>query len=134
LFATLPSAVFESAAKDLKAALEGANPPIANYVSEAVAGQHGNVFYVARLVKSLAEFDDAKPLSERMGEDGYQKYLKEITDSVEGSETIIQRLLPELSNPPEGVIATSPDFWMPKPKPAAKPKAAGAAAKPEAKQ
>jgi hypothetical protein len=125
--------VFESAMKDLKAALENANPPVANYVSEAVAGQHGTVFYIVRLVKSLSEFDGAKPLSERMGDEAYQKYLKAITDSVEGSETILQRLRPELSNPPEGVISASPDFWTPKPKPAAKPKAAEAA-KPEAKQ
>jgi len=68
-----------------------------------------------------------------MGEGAYQKYLKAITESVEGSETILQRLLPELSNPPAGVIAASPDFWTPKPKPAAKAKAAGAL-KPEPKQ
>jgi hypothetical protein len=125
--------VFESAMKDLKAALENANPPVSNYVSEAVAGQHGTVFYIVRLVKSLSEFDGAKPLPELMGEEAYQKYLKAITDSVEGSETILQRLLPELSNPPAGVVAASPDFWTPKPKPAAKPKAAGAS-KPEPKQ
>lgn len=127
------STVLESALKDLKATLESANPPIANYVTEAVAGQHGTVFYIVRLVKSLSEFDDAKPLRELMGEEGYQKYLKEVTDSVEVTDTIIQRFLPELSNPPDGVVAASPDFWTPKPKAAAKPKAAGTA-KPEANQ
>lgn len=116
--------VFASAMKDLKAALESADPPIANYVSEADAGQHGGVFYIVRIVKSLGEFDNVKPLSERMGDEAYQKYLKEITDSVESSDTIIQRFLPELSNPAEAVVAASPDFWTPKPKPAAKPKAA----------
>ena len=125
--------VFESAMKDLKAALENANPPVANYVSEAVAGQHGGVFYITRLLKSLGELDGSKPVSEIMGEEAYQKYLKAITDSVEGSETILQRLLPELSNPPEGIVAASPGFWTPKPKPAAKPKAAEAP-KPETKQ
>jgi len=53
--------VFESAMKDLKPALENANPPVSNYVSEAVAGQHGTVFYIVRLVKSLSEFDGATP-------------------------------------------------------------------------
>ncbi len=119
--------VFESAMKDLKGALES-DPPISNYVTEAVAGTStGGVYYIVRLVKSLGEFDDAKPLSERMGEDNYQKYLKEITDSVEGTETIIQRFLPELSNPPDRVVAASPDFWTPKGKPAAKPKVAAGA-------
>lgn len=125
--------VFESAMKDLKAALENANPPVNNYVSEAVAGQHGTVFYIVRLLKSMGELDGAKPVSELMGDEAYQKYLKAITDSVEGSETILQRLLPEASNPPEGIIAASPDFWTPKPKPTPKAKAAEAA-KPDTKQ
>lgn len=120
---------FEAALKDLKAALEKANPPIANFVSQAEAGQHGTVFYVSRLVKSLAEFDGATPTSQLMGEEGYQKFLKALADSVETSEAIINQFLPELSNPPDGIASAAPDFW--KPKPAAKPTAAEPA-KPQA--
>ncbi|HEY2932823.1 MAG TPA: hypothetical protein VGK99_13855, partial [Acidobacteriota bacterium] len=66
-----------------------------------------------------------------LGEDGYQKYLKTVAESVLGTETIVSRFLPELSNAPEEIASAAPAFWNPKP-PAPKAKPAADAAKPEA--
>ena len=69
-----------------------------------------------------------------LGEDAFQAYLKMVADSVQGSETMITRFVPELSNPPADIVAASPDFWTPKPKVAPKPKPMTEAPKPEAKK
>ncbi len=112
----------EAQLKDLKAALEKTNPPQVTLVSQAMAGQHGTVFYVTGPESSLGGFDGRTPLPQLMGEEGYQKFLKISSESVEGTETVINHFLPELSNPPEEIVAASPDFWSPKPKAAVKPK------------
>ena len=50
-------------------------------------------------------------------------------ENISGTETLILRYLPELSNPPEQVVAAAPDFWRSKQTVAAKakPKASEAA-------
>ncbi len=116
----------EAQIKDVKAAWEKANPQSSLFVSLADAGQHGTVFYVSRLRSSLASFDADVPLPQAMGEEGYRKFLSASAESLQGTDTVINHFLPELSNPPEEVVAASPDFWRPKPQPAAKPKAAQA--------
>lgn len=93
-------------------------------VSQSSAGQQGTVFFVSSLQGSLAGFDAAGPtLPQALGESGYQKYLQVVRDAVLGTESIIARFVPELSNPPEDVAGVSPDFWWPKP-PAVTPSAA----------
>ncbi len=123
----------EAQIKDVKAAWEKANPQLPLLVSQADSGQHGTVFYVSVLLSSLGGFDAVVRLPQAMGEEGYRKYLSASAESVQGTETVINHFLPELSNPPEGIVAASPDFWRPKPKAAAKPKAAEAG-KPAAKE
>ena len=98
-------------------------------VSQSVAGTQGTVFYITTLAKSLSDFDTAPtPLPQLLGQDGYQKYIKTTAESVLGTETIINRFLPELSNPPEAIAAVAPDYWRPKPAAAPKPKAKAAEA------
>ena len=36
-------------------------------------------------------------------------------DIVLGIESIINRFVPELSNPPADIVAAAPNFWKPKP-------------------
>ena len=115
-------AAFESVLKDLKAAREKANPPQLMLVSQAVAGQEGTAFYVSTLQTSMAGFDSIPTIQQTLGEEGYARYLKEVADVVADSETVINRLLPELSNPPEEVVAAAPDYWRPKAMMASKPK------------
>jgi hypothetical protein len=106
----------EAHLKELKAALEKANPPQLTLVSQAVAGQSGTVFYVTAPEGSLGGFDRRTPTPQLLGEEGYQRFLKIFAESVEGTETVINHFLPELSNPPAEVTTAAPDFWTPKPK------------------
>ena len=112
----------EGQLKDLKAALEKESPPHVTLVSQAVAGQHGTIFYVSSPVSSLGDFDGRPSGSQLLGEEGYRAFLKVTAESVASTETVINHFLPELSNPPEEIASASPDFWRPKPKPSAKPK------------
>jgi hypothetical protein len=105
---------FEAILKDLKAAREKASPPQTMLVSQAVAGQEGTVYYVTTLQSSLAGFDALTPVPQLLGEEGYDKFLKASAETISGSETVINRFLPDLSNPPAEVVANAPDFWTPK--------------------
>jgi hypothetical protein len=108
-------AEFEALLKDLKAAGE-ANPnthPV--FVSQAVEGSRGTVFYVSGLRSSLAGFDNNVSNQDLLGEEGYKKFLQVSADAVEEADSVLFRLVPELSNPPDEVVAAAPDFWRPKP-------------------
>ena len=133
---------FEEQAKAVKAALENVPNGPATFASQTVAGERGNVYRFTTFRKSLADFDAPSPtLEQLMGESAYQKFEKVIADTTLGAEVTLSRFLPEISNPPADVAAAAPDFWHPKPKPAAKPaakpegaKQAAAAKKPAAKK
>lgn len=107
-------AAFEALLKDLKAAREKASPPQTALVSQAVAGQEGTVFYVTSLQNSMAGFDAIPSMPQMLGEEGYARFLKTNAEVVEGTETVINHFLPELSNAPEEVVAVAPDYWRPK--------------------
>jgi hypothetical protein len=111
---------FEALEKDLKTAREKASPPITTLISQAVAGQEGIVYYVTTLQNSLAGFDTMPSMQKLLGDEGYAKYLKVNVDAVANTETVINHFLPELSNPPEEVVAVAPDYWRPKAMVAAK--------------
>jgi len=108
------SDAFEALEKDLKVAREKASPPITTLISQAVAGQEGVVYYVTTLQNSLAGFDSIPSMQKLLGDEGYAKYLKVNVDAVANSETVINHFLPELSNPPEDVVAVAPNYWRPK--------------------
>jgi hypothetical protein len=105
---------YEALLKDLKAAREKASPPITTLVSQAVAGQEGTVYYLTTLQNSLAGFDSLPSMQKMLGEEGYARFLKTNTDTVSNTETVINHFLPELSNPPEDVVAVAPAYWRPK--------------------
>lgn len=113
---------FEALLKDVKAAREKASPSVTTLVSQAVAGQEGTVYYITTLENSMAGFDSIPSLQKALGDEGYAKFLKTSADVVERVETAINHFLPELSNPPEQVMAAAPDYWNPKPMVAAKGK------------
>ena len=98
------------------------------FASRLLFGWHA---LYCRLVRDWRRFDHrtaASWLRSFLGEEGYQKYLKTASESVASTETIINRFLPELSNPPEEIVAVAPSFWRPKP---AEPKPKPAEAKPK---
>jgi hypothetical protein len=114
---------FEEQLRAVKEAIERSNDKRPVLVSQSAAGQKGTFFYVSWLAKSLSDFDSVPTLPQILGPEAYQKFLANSAETVEGSETIIGHFVPEISNPPEGVVSASPDFWNPKPA-APKPKAA----------
>lgn len=107
-------AEYEALLKEVKAAREKASPPQTVLVSQAVAGQEGNIFYVTMLVNSMAGFDGQPSMQQILGNDGYERYVKVNADAVSGTETAINRFLPEISNAPKEVVAMAPDYWTPK--------------------
>ena len=90
-------------------------------VSQSAAGQNGAVYYITGFGKSMGDLD-TPGLQQLLG-NRYAQYSTMSAENVLGVETIISRYLPELSNPPEEIVAADPAFWTPKPKAApAKPK------------
>jgi hypothetical protein len=120
---------FETEVKAIKEGVEKGDPqgPM-SLVSQAIAGNHGAVFYITSFRKSLADFDKAPPpLKQLLGQEGYQQYQKANAENVQLFESSLSRFLPELSNPPKEIADASVDFWTPKPavknKPTPKPAA-----------
>jgi len=113
-------AEFEALLKDLKEAGEKAEstPPV--LVSQVIEGGKGTVFYISGLRSGLDGFDKNPTAREILGEEGYKKYLRDVSETVENTDSMIYRYSAELSSPPEQLIAVAPDFWNPKPVAAAK--------------
>jgi hypothetical protein len=110
---------FESQLKRNKSANERANPGVPMLVSQSAAGEPLGVFHITTLVNSMGDLDNIKPLSAVLG-DSYGRYLQFAAESVAGTEIMIGRFLPEISNPPEEIAAVDTKFWRPAP-PAAAP-------------
>jgi hypothetical protein len=89
------------------------------FVSQSVLGQPIGVYFLTRPLGSLADLDGAPALSQILG-DKYKGYQKGIVENTFSTEISIMRYLPQLSNPPAEVAAADPEFWNPKPTPAAK--------------
>jgi len=108
---------FEALIKDVNAAAKRSNNPgPAPWISELDAGGSGSAFYISWLMKSIGGMHQGTPLPQMLGEEGWQKFLGAVRETEQSSESIINRFLPELSNPLPEIAAASPDFWNPKPK------------------
>lgn len=83
-------------------------------VYQSDSGGSSTTYYLSELGSSMGSFD-GNGLRERLGEGFFQHYQAVMREAVLGSETIINHYLPELSNPPEAVVAAGPEFWKPKP-------------------
>jgi hypothetical protein len=104
---------FEERAKEAKAALEKGSKWV-YFISQVIAGAPGNTYYVTTLQPSLTAFDSAPKLPELMGQESYTSWAKAVAEDEITSETILMRMLPELSNAPEEIVKVAPDFWQPK--------------------
>lgn len=112
---------FEGALNLVKGAREHDNSPVGFWVTQAAAGASPGTFRIVALLKSLGDLDSIKTTRQVLG-DVYPAYVKAIEEAVENTDIEIGRLIPELSNPPDDVVAADPEFWHPKPAPAPKPK------------
>jgi hypothetical protein len=121
---------YEAELRRTKEANDRMNSGVPFWVSQSTAGTSPGVYRTVNLLKSLAELDSIKTLQQVRG-DSYASYMKTVEDAVERTEIIVGRMLPELSNPPEEVVAVDPAYWRPKAAPvqakAAAPKAKDAA-------
>jgi quinol monooxygenase YgiN len=110
-------AAYEDGIKMLKAALEKSPSSRPTFVSQSMAGQPQGIYYFTTFGKSLGDFDpraDATPLRELMGAETYDRFQKASMDEVAMAEWTIARIVPELSNPPDGIVDANPEFWHPK--------------------
>jgi hypothetical protein len=107
---------FEDMARTVIAAEKKAGIAGDTLVSQAVAGGASGVYYFTTLAANMAGLDPKGPsLKEALGDEGWAKYQKTVADTVIEAETMITRVVPELSNPPEEVMSVTRDFWTPKP-------------------
>jgi hypothetical protein len=116
----------EEGIKQVKSAEEKASPPVSWAVSMSADGTSSGIYYITTLASSMAGFDGGPSLRELLGEEEFKNFENGVSETVAEIDTAIYRIVPELSNPPEAIREVAPDFWTPKPKPAAKPKAKAA--------
>jgi hypothetical protein len=107
-------AEFEALLKDAKTAGEQNPKTQPVLVSQVIEGGTGTIFYVSTLRTSLAGFDNNPTIHDILGDEGYKKFLQINAEAVESTQSTLLRFSPELSNPPQDVLAVAPDFWQPK--------------------
>ena len=89
----------------------------------AVYGQEGNTYVVFTPMKSAAEIDKGftqdKQFMSAMGEEGMKKFSELLAGAIESSQHNLFAFSPKMSYPPDEWIKADPEFWKPKPSPAA---------------
>ena len=99
-------------------------PGLNAWVSTSMTGPT-TAFVVASYFKSFAEMDTASAaVQQALRSPTYAGFLKATAPMVTETKWEIYKLRPDLSCPQDELIAADPDFWKPKPMPAAKPKPA----------
>jgi hypothetical protein len=92
------------------------------------SGAPAGTYLILSAVDSLKAMDPPpSPMSmvEAFGADNQARYIKLQSEIVISTENTLFAISPKMSNPSKEYIAADPDFWAPKPKPAAaKPAAA----------
>jgi hypothetical protein len=93
--------------------LAKATPKVSLWVSQSVTGP--SVLYFSSYFKSMAEMDAADAAMQTAGaSQAYADLQRAAADLSSGAAWEIYRLRPELSCPPDEVVAMDPDFWKPK--------------------
>lgn len=105
---------FEAYLKEAKVAGEKMANTQPVFVSQAVEGNKGIVYYITTFRTSLGGFDNNPSTKDIMGEEGYKKFLQVNAEAVEEPVFTMYRFNAELSNPPDEIAAAAPDFWHPK--------------------
>jgi len=140
IFQTRPghTSEFIESRKLAKTAHEKASMPDSMVYYAVAAGAPNGTFLRFRGVQSLGDQDryeqahNAKPYQDAVG--GSQKRIDELTSSsVVNIQHVIYEFDPKMSYMPKEFTSVDPDFWTPKPKPAASPGGSSAAADAKAK-
>ena len=113
--------------------MERAGASSAAWVYSVNSGAPTGTYLILSAMDSLKTMD-APPagmsMAEAFGPDNQARYNKLTAETVISSESTMFAINPSISNPSKEFIAADPDFWAPKPKPAA----AKPAAKPASRQ
>lgn len=125
---------FADAAKMIKAAYEKANVDLPWAVYQIFSGMPTPTYLVFLPMKSFDEIDSfmahSKANQEAMGEENQKKMGKLASDGYLTIDSNIFAFDPKMSYPSKEFIAADPEFWTPKPNPAAKKEAAKPASRP----
>jgi len=116
-------AEWETQERALKHATERQTPGTVLTVSQSSVGQALGTYYITSFGASIGALQPQKSLADLLGDRGYRDFNIVSANSVIGTEIIIGRWLPELSNAPPEIAAADPAFWNPKPPPQPKAKA-----------
>jgi hypothetical protein len=110
-------AEWEAQERAVKVASERQTPDRVSTVSQSSIGQALGTYYITNFGASIAALASPKTLPELLGERGFRDFSKVSADTVIGTDIIIGRWLPELSNAPAEIATADPEFWNPKPPP-----------------
>jgi quinol monooxygenase YgiN len=106
-------AEFEDTARMVRDAAEKKHPGYSVLAYQSAAGQTGPVYYFSILAPSFGAFDEMKTVREILSDEEYQRYAKTNADCVISSEIMIGRMVPAMSNPTDGIVEVSREFWLP---------------------
>ena len=117
---------FEALTKVLAAYWEKTGSKQRRVVYGITSGAPGGTYLVLSGMESLAALDPPRPATrpaDAFGDD-WGRYQKLLSDAVVSTENVLYAVSPKMSYPPKEFIDADPDFWAPKPTPAAKKAAA----------
>jgi antibiotic biosynthesis monooxygenase (ABM) superfamily enzyme len=106
-------AEFEETARMVRDAADKKHPGYSVLAYQSAAGQTGSVYFFSILAPSFGAYDEIKPMRDILSEEEYRRFTKTNTDCVLSSETMIARIVPAMSNPPEAIVEVSRSFWLP---------------------
>ncbi len=126
---------FNEVRKLIKAAHEKINATDHYAIFHNAAGVDANLYLIFIPMTSLAEWDKfpdihGKEYQDALGEEGRKKVQEFNAQGVDKIEVQLLAFSPKMSYPLDDYVQADPDFWKPKPAPAAKPAAKKEAAKP----
>ena len=108
--------------KLVNAAYEKSGNKQRRVVYSVSSGAPAGTYLILSAMDSLKAMDTppgAITMIEAFGADNLARYNKLQAETVISSENTMFGINPKMSNPPKEFIAADPDFWAPKPKPAA---------------
>ena len=116
---------FEDARKIVKAAHEKLGLKDNHSVYQVMSGYPTVTFLIITPYRTLADLESAldthgKAYDDALGEDGQKKLRELASSSINGADTLYFEVDPKMSFPSKETVAADPDFWAPKPVPAAK--------------
>ncbi len=120
---------FETLTKLLGAYWEKIGSKQRRVVYGVTSGAPAGTYLILSGMETLASMDPPRPVTrpaESFGAEDWARYQKLLSDIVVSTENVLYAVSPRMSYPSKEFIEADPDFWAPKPKPAAAVKPAAA--------